>query len=143
MEYYRPQRQLRKLHNSSRDKCCLYDEKYCFVHNGPVLHFFGLKYWRYVIVAIFKIKKKSRIKEEFTSSGKHYVRSKLKNTFVWPTLAGFSSKTQWYDENWKMKSGDGKKAEAHTEREGKRKLTGRNSKRSESSITLDWLIMLL
>ena len=42
-----------------------------------------------------------------------------------------------------MKSGDGKKAEAHTEREGKRTLTGRNSKSSESSITLDWLIMLL
>ena len=88
-------------------------------------------------------RKKSRIKEEFTSSGKHYVRSKVRNNFVWPALAGFSSKGQWYDENWKVKSGDGKKAEAHTEREGKRKLTGRNSKRSESSVTSDWLIRLL
>lgn len=43
----------------------------------------------------------------------------------------------------KMKSGDGKKAKGHTEREGKRKLTGRNSKGSESSISLDWLIILL
>lgn len=30
-----------------------------------------------------------------------------------------------------------------TEKEGKRRMTGRNSKRSEAAVTLDWLIMLL